>query len=209
MIRTKICGITNTRDALLAAKHGAWAVGFIFYKNSKRDIGAFKAKKIISELPPFITPVGVFVNQKEGAIKQIAKFCNLRVLQFHGEESPSFCKRFQDFKIIKAFRVGEEFDLEMVKEYKNCVSAFLFDTHVENVQGGTGKTFDWSVAKAAKDFGVPVIISGGLNSQNVRAAMEAVKPYAVDVASGVEETPGHKSERLVESFLTQTQIPVE
>lgn len=208
MNRAKICGITDSKDAQDAAKLGAWAVGFIFYKKSKRFVGAYKAKKIISELPPFVTPVGVFVDQKEGAVKEIANFCGLRALQFHGDETPAYCKRFENFKVIKAFRVREDFNMEIVRPYKSVVSAFLFDAYDENEKGGTGQLFNWKLIKDVKDFNVPVILSGGLNAQNVRSALEEFNPYAVDVSSGVEEAPGKKSKRLMEDFLNQLIIPI-
>jgi len=208
MNRAKICGITETKDALDAAKYGAWAVGFIFHKKSKRFVGPYKAKKIIDALPPFVTPVGVFVDQKQGAVKEIAEFCNLRVLQFHGDETPDFCKRFSNYKIIKAFRVKEDFSVELVRPYKSIVSAFLFDAHSEQEKGGTGQTFNWKLIKDVKDFNVPIILSGGLNVQNVRAAIQEVNPYAVDVSSGVEESQGKKNPRLLEDFLNQLIIPL-
>jgi phosphoribosylanthranilate isomerase len=208
MLKAKICGITDSKDALLAASLGAWAVGFIFYKKSKRFVGPYKAKKIISELPPFVTPVGVFVDQKEGAVKDIAEFCGLRALQFHGDETPSFCKRFDTYKVIKAFRVKDSFDVEVVRPYKSVVSAFLFDRHEEGVPGGTGKTFDWKLIKESKNFNVPIIISGGIHSNNVRLVFEEIKPYAVDVSSGVEDAPGKKSERSLTEFLNQLILPV-
>ena len=206
MLKAKICGITDTKDAQLAASLGAWALGFIFYKKSKRFVGPYKAKKIISDLPPFVTPVGVFVDQKQGAIKEIAEFCGLRVLQFHGDETPDFCKRFDKYKIIKAFRVKEDFDVNVLRPYQSVVSAFLFDRHEQGVQGGTGKTFDWKLIKEAKNFGVPIILSGGIHSNNVRLAFEEIKPYAVDVSSGVEESPGKKSERSLTEFFRQLAV---
>jgi phosphoribosylanthranilate isomerase len=208
MNRAKICGITDSKDALEAAKLGAWALGFMFYKKSKRFVGPYKAKKIISELPPFVTPVGVFVDQKEGAVKEIANFCGLRALQFHGDETPAFCKRFENFKVIKAFRVKEDFNVEMVRPYKSVVSAFLFDAYSETEKGGTGQLFNWKLIKDVKDFNVPIILSGGLNAQNVRSALEEFNPYAVDVSSGVEDAPGKKSKRLMEDFLTQLKITI-
>ncbi len=208
MLKAKICGITDTKDGLLAASLGAWALGFIFYKKSKRFVGPYKAKKIISDLPPFVTPVGVFVDQKPGAVKEIAEFCGLRVLQFHGDEDPDFCKRFDKYKIIKVFRVKEDFDINVLRPYKSLVSAFLFDRHEEGVQGGTGKTFDWKLIKEAKNFGVPIILSGGIHSNNVRTAFEEINPYAVDVSSGVEDAPGKKSERSLREFFSQLVLPV-
>lgn len=204
MIRIKICGITSEHDALKAASLGAWALGFIFYKPSPRHIGAFKARKIIRRLPPFVTPVGVFVNHKEGAVRDIASFCGITTLQFHGDETPEYCRRFQGYTIIKAFRVKESFDPGILKSYP--VSAYLFDTYVDAAYGGTGKPFPWALIKKAKDFGVPVILSGGLNAQNILDAVEEIKPYAVDVNSGVEESPGVKSERLMKEFFEKTQI---
>lgn len=203
MIRIKICGITNDEDALKAAALGAWALGFIFYKQSPRHIGAFKARKIIHRLPPFVTPVGVFVNHKEGAVKDIANFCGLRTLQFHGDETPEYCRRFPDYKVIKAFRVSKDYDVGILKQYP--VSAFLFDTFTEAIYGGTGKPFPWDLIKKAKDFGVPIILSGGLNPDNILEAVEAVRPYAVDVNSGVEESPGIKNEKLLKELFLKTQ----
>ena len=198
MIKVKICGITNSEDALKAAAFGAWALGFIFYKKSPRCIGAYKARKIIEGLPPFVTPVGVFVNQKEGAVKEIAQFCGLQTLQFHGDETPDFCRRFSGYKIIKAFRVSEDFDFEILNGFKNY--PILCDTHKDGQFGGTGKTFNWKLAAKFKKFGQPLILSGGLNSQNVEQAIKEVGPYAVDVSSGVEEAPGKKSEPLLSTF---------
>ncbi len=198
MIRVKICGITNKEDALKAVSLGAWAVGFIFYKESPRYIGPYKAKRIIELLPPLITPVGVFVNQKEGAIKDIAEFCGFKTLQFHGDESPEYCQRFKDYKIIKAFRIHKEFDFHIFSNYK--ASAFLLDSHEEDKYGGTGKPFDWALIKRVRNFGHPIILSGGLNAKNIKEAVEEVCPFAVDVSSGVEQSPGQKSERLLKEF---------
>ena len=207
MVRVKICGITNLEDALCVADLGAWALGFIFYRKSPRNISPFKAKKIIQELPPFVTPVGVFVNQKEGAVKDIAEFCGIRTLQFHGDETPPYCQRFhRDYKVIKAFRVKERFDISGLGAYR--VSAYLFDTYQEDLFGGSGKTFNWDVIRDKK-FNTPVILSGGLNTDNVAQAIEAVKPFAVDVSSGVETTPGKKSEKLVTEFLAKIKIVAE
>ncbi len=208
MTRVKICGITRLEDALMAAKHGAWAVGFIFYKKSPRYISPFKAKKIIQALPPFVTPVGVFVDQKEGAVMDIVRFCGIRTVQFHGQETPAYCKRFRQkgFSVIKAFRVEGAAIPADVKVYE--ANAILLDAYVEGVPGGTGKTFNWSVAKKIKGLGVPVILSGGLHYNNVVQAIEDVKPYAVDVSSGVEEQdkPGVKNDRSVRVFCEQALL---
>ncbi|MDE2214256.1 MAG: phosphoribosylanthranilate isomerase [Candidatus Omnitrophica bacterium] len=202
MVRVKICGITNELDAQRAARAGAWAVGFIFYKKSPRFISPFKARKIIDTLPPFITPVGVFVNHKSGAIRDIISHCGLRAVQLHGEEDHHFCHRLksQNLKVIKVFRVGGNFDLRTLDAFK--VDAFMFDTYDGDNYGGTGKTFDWEVLKQVKaSHDVPVILSGGLNAQNVIEPVNVLKPYAVDVNSGVEESPGKKDHRKMKDFI--------
>ena len=196
--KVKICGITNEDDAMKAAVHGAYAVGFIFVKKSPRYISPSRARKIIEKLPPFVTPVGVFADQKERAVKDIIKFTRITTAQFHGDEPPKFCKRFVDIKIIKAFRVYDFFDFSQVRRYK--VDAYLFDTFQENIQGGTGKTFNWDLLKGEK-FDRPVILSGGLKSTNVVEAMQTLKPFAVDVSSGIEKEPGLKDPRKLRTFL--------
>ena len=180
MTRVKICGITNDDDAMKAAVHGASAVGFIFVKKSPRYISPSRARKIIEILPPFITPVGVFADQKERAVRDILKFTRIHTVQFHGEESTVYCKRFKDCKIIKAFRINDVFNWPMVNKYK--VDAYLFDTYQENVMGGTGKTFNWELLEGKK-FERPIILSGGLNPENVLKGIETVNPMAVDVYS--------------------------
>ncbi len=205
MVRIKICGMTNSKDALQAASCGAWAVGFIFYKKSPRCVGAFKAQRIIDQLPPFVTPVGVFVNQKEGAVKEIAQFCGIKTLQFHGDETPEYCRRFKKgYKIIKAVRLGNQIDLDNLKKYS--VDALLFDTYQEKTYGGTGQTFPWRLAKKAKVLGLPIILSGGLAPQNIREAIEDVKPYAVDVCSGVEKSPGQKNKHALQEFIDLVKL---
>ena len=201
MTRIKICGITNEADALKAARLGAWALGFIFYKKSPRFVSPFKAKKIIEALPPFITPVGVFVNHNLGAMRDIISHCGLPAVQLHGDEDHHFCHRLRRYnvKIIKAFHVGEEFDPKNVEPFK--VDAYLFDTADQNAYGGTGKTFDWEVLQPLKSLNVPIILSGGLNHQNVIAPVNGLKPYAVDVNSSVEESPGKKDSKKMKDFI--------
>lgn len=221
MTRVKICGITNFNDAQVAVNAGASALGFIFHKKSPRYVSPSKVRPIVEALPPFVTPVGVFVNGSEHAVRDICRLARISTVQFHGEESPGYCKRFKHFKIIKAFRVTDTFDFKSVLQYK--VDAYLFDTFQEEAAGGTGKTFNWELLKnyefdpsaSPADTGAlripsqglkslrlhkPVILSGGLNPDNVRQAIEAVRPYAVDVSSGVEKSPGVKNYRLVNAF---------
>lgn len=197
MVRVKICGITQQDDAHKAIKHGAWALGFVFYKQSPRFISPSRARKIIETLPPFVTPVGVFVNGKHGAIKDICDFVRIRTVQFHGDEDQAFCKRFGDYKVIKAFRVDDKFDFRVVEQFR--ADAYLFDTYQEDIQGGTGKTFNWELLRAKK-FNRPMILSGGLNPSNVKDALNLERLFAVDVSSGVEKEPGIKDEELVKSF---------
>ncbi len=205
MVKVKVCGLTNVEDAKKAVYYGAWAVGFIFSKKSPRYVSPSRARKIIEALPPFVTPVGVFVDQSERAVRDICKFTRIRTLQFHGEEKPVYCKRFGDYKIIKAFRIGEFFPLDLINKYK--VDAFLFDTYQEGVEGGTGTTFNWDILKDQK-ITKPVILSGGLNAQNIQKALDTVKPYAVDVSSGVEKSPGIKDPRLIRAFFDTANFQV-
>ena len=201
MVRVKICGITNELDAGRAARAGADAIGFIFYKKSARFIAPFKAHKIIETLPPFVTPVGVFVNQPMGAIEDIIKHAGLGAVQLHGDEDHHFCKRLRrsKVKIIKVIRVADHIDINMLKEYK--VDAFLFDTADDKAHGGTGRTFDWKLLNEVKSLNVPIILSGGLNHQNVIEPVTNLKPYAVDVSSSIEEAPGKKDHKKMKEFI--------
>jgi len=187
--KIKICGITNIDDALLAVNLGADALGFIFYPKSPRYVSVRTAADICNRLPPFVTRVGVFVNELEYEIEKALNECLLTALQFHGDEPPGFCVKFPA-KSIKAIRVRDENSIRMASEYD--VDALLLDTYTEEKRGGTGKTFDWSLAAQMQTVGPPLILSGGLTSENVRHAIQQVQPYAVDVSSGVEQEPGRK-----------------
>ncbi|MFB3896003.1 MAG: phosphoribosylanthranilate isomerase [bacterium] len=198
MTKIKICGITNLEDAQKAVELGVDAVGFIFSKSPRR-IDAEIATEIIKVLPPFITTVGVFVNESMDVVKHIASVCRLNVLQFHGEELPEFCSQFGR-KIIKSFRVKNPDDLSMLPGYKGIVSAYLLDSRVKGKRGGTGEVFDWELAKIALPYG-RVILAGGLTAENVGEAIKSVKPYAVDVSSGVESAPGKKDFEKMKKFV--------
>lgn len=195
MVRVKICGITCKEDAEAAVRCGADAIGFVF-ADSPRKVTPVVVKDIISSLPPFIALVGVFVNEDEKEVRRIAKFCGLSTLQFHGDETPSYCSKFP--KAIKAFRIKDRGDIKKVREYNAC--AWLLDTYQEGKSGGTGKTFDWSIASELAKEG-RVILSGGLTPENVTEAIRVVSPYAVDVSSGVEEYPGKKDHKKIEEFI--------
>ena len=196
-VKVKVCGMTSLKDALVAVEEGADAVGFIFYKKSPRSVTMKTVREIIFELPPFVDTVGVFVDETAEQINKIADYCNLDIIQLHGDESPTFCKRIRR-KVIKAFRIK---DMQSVKKLSGfLVCGFLLDTFSENLHGGTGKVFDWNFALPAKKFG-PVIMAGGLTPNNVQQAVRQVRPYGVDVCSGVESEPGIKDHKKVRAFL--------
>jgi phosphoribosylanthranilate isomerase len=197
--KIKICGITNPADAQLAVELGADALGFIFYPKSPRHINVPAAADICNALPPFVARVGVFVNELEYEIEKALAECLLTALQFHGDEPPGFCQKFAA-KSIKAIRVRDEESLRAAAEYD--VDALLLDTYTDNARGGTGKTFDWSLALKAKEtLAPPIILSGGLTTVNVQEAIRKVRPYAVDVSSGVEREPGKKDPEKLRRFI--------
>ncbi len=201
MVKVKFCGIKRMEDAWDAARLGVHALGFVFVKSSPRYIAPDDAQKIISQLPPFIVRVGVFSNQDENEISEILNICQLDALQFHGEESPQFCKLFAGKKrLIKAFRVKDENFLAQIPQYE-FVDAILLDSYHPDLKGGTGLTFNWELAKKARKFGIPVILSGGLTPDNVKQAIAEVNPYAVDVSSGIEQTSGVKDHELMAKFI--------
>jgi phosphoribosylanthranilate isomerase len=195
--RVKICGITNLDDAITAVECGADAMGFVFWFKSPRFIEPLEAKRIASEVPPFVTTVGVFVNEPVEGINRLVHSVGLDCVQLHGEEPPEVCRGLEA-KVIKAVRVSAEKDLEGLDRYD--VSAFMLDTFCEGVQGGSGETFDWDIAVKAKRFGA-VILSGGLTPDNVVDAIRHVRPYGVDVSTGVEREPGKKDPEKIRKFI--------
>lgn len=200
MVKVKICGITNLEDAEAAIEAGCNALGFVFYKKSPRYIEPKEARDIVRNLPKKVIKIGVFVNAKEEEIRKIAKLCQLYMLQFHGDESPGFCKKFSDYKIIKAFRVKDKIDLKNILRYKTF--AYLFDTYVKSKAGGTGKKFDWRLIRhIIKEIKRPVFLSGGLKEKNVREAIKIISPDWVDVSSSVELKPGKKDIRKLKRFI--------
>ena len=196
-VKVKICGMTNLKDALLAAESGADAVGFIFYKESPRNISPKEVKKIVVQLPPFVEAVGVFVNETSDKVNRIAEQCRLTAVQLHGNESPAFCRRIKG-RVVKAFRVKDAKSLKEISGYD--VSGFLLDSHNDGGRGGTGQVFDWNLALRVKKQG-PVILAGGLNPHNVYTAIHRVKPYGVDVCSGVEKSTGVKDPQKISEFI--------
>lgn len=197
--RVKICGITNAKDAKAAVESGADALGFIFYGKSPRFIEPKKAAEIIKALPPFVTAVGVFVDETLEGIKKAVSESGATCVQLHGVETPEFCDSVGG-SVIKAFRIKGPEDLDTIRRYR--AGAYLLDAFKAGVPGGTGKTFDWEIALEAKKLG-RIILSGGLNPGNVLDAVRHVNPYAVDVSSGVEKSPGIKDPGLVRKFIEE------
>lgn len=187
-VKVKICGITNEEDAAAAVEAGADALGFIFVESSPRFVAPLDAARIIRSLPPFVIPVGVFVNSAREKIKRTVHVSGIRCIQFHGDESPD---EIDGYSVpgYKAFRVGNGFQESKLEAYR-C-NAFLLDTFVEGLRGGTGVSFDWEIAVSAKSYG-NIILSGGLMPENISSAVSKVRPYAVDISSGVETYPGKK-----------------
>ncbi len=194
----KICGITNLADGLAAAQAGADALGFIFYEGSPRHITIPAAAALIAELPPFVIKVGLFVNAPEDLVVSAARECSLNLLQFHGDESPDYCLQF-GLMSMKAFRIRDAASLDAVRTYPT--DAWLFDAYHPDKAGGTGERFNWDLAVQARGWGRPIFLAGGLKAENVAEAVRQVRPYAVDVSSGVEAAPGKKDHAKVEAFI--------
>lgn len=196
--KVKICGITNLNDAFAAVDYGADALGFVFFKGSPRSISYKDAAAIIKKLPPFITTVGVFVDETVKHVEKIILQTSVDVVQFHGSEPPSMCNCSRS--VIKAIRVKSLESLEPLNKYKDKVSAFLLDTFTPDALGGTGQIFNWDIAIYAKQFG-KIILAGGLTPQNVVEAIRRVQPYGVDVSSGIESNKGKKDHKKMRSFI--------
>tara|TARA_Y100000031_G_scaffold81534_1_gene89915 strand:- start:94 stop:726 length:633 start_codon:yes stop_codon:yes gene_type:complete len=198
LIHVKICGITSFNDAIMATNYGASALGFIFYEKSPRYINPEILKTWISNVPSSIKKVGVFVNKDVDKVNKIAEELNLGMVQLHGDESPEYCNQMIR-PVIKVFRVNKKFDSIRLKNYQ--VATFLFDTYNKENHGGTGESFDWqSILQLNTE--TPIILSGGLNADNVLEGIEVVKPSAVDVNSGVETAPGKKDEEKIKNLFT-------
>lgn len=197
MVRVKICGVTNPEDALFSVAQGVDALGFIFYEPSPRYVDPECVSEIVSQLPPFVTPVGVFVNKAREEVLEISRSTGIRAIQLHGDETPADCLGYP-FPVIRSLRVGDGFNPASLSDYP--VDTFLLDTAKKGWYGGTGETFDWQVARAATAHG-RIILSGGMDPSNVADAVRMVKPYAVDCGSGVEAAPGRKDHARIREFL--------
>ncbi|MBW8354731.1 MULTISPECIES: phosphoribosylanthranilate isomerase [unclassified Pseudomonas] len=197
-VRSKICGITRIEDALAAVAAGADAIGLVFYAKSPRAVSVQQARAIIAALPPFVTTVGLFVNASRCELGEILDAVPLDLLQFHGDESAADCEGYHR-PYIKALRVKAGDDVAAACLAYPRASGILLDTYVEGVPGGTGEAFDWSLVPLG--LSKPIILAGGLSAQNVAEAIARVRPYAVDVSGGVEQSKGIKDPARIQAFM--------
>jgi len=202
MTRTKICGITRVEDAQAAARSGADALGLVFYEKSPRHVSVRQAVELAKTIPPFVTVVGLFVNPSEDEVRELLRHVPLDVLQFHGEEPPEFCAQFGR-PYLKAIRVRLGVDLLQCAARYAGAQGLLLDAYIEGTHGGTGESFDWALIP--HDLPLPVVLSGGLHAGNVAQAVRVVRPYAVDVSSGVEAAKGIKDAAKIAAFINEVK----
>ena len=205
-VKVKVCGITNADDALAAVEAGADALGFVFYEKSPRYVVPAVAAAIIAGLPPLVTPVGVFVNESLATVRSIMDSCALALAQLHGDENASYCRELSR-PAMKALRLKDRGSLLALAEYqgRGGVRGFVLDAFSEKAYGGTGQTIDWAVAaEVAKT--TPILLAGGLTPENVIEAIRIVRPYGVDVSSGVESAPGKKDRAKISAFLDAVRV---
>ncbi len=196
--RVKICGITRAQDALQAVKQGADAIGLVFYPKSPRNVSAAQAAEIVSQIPAFVTVVGLFVDAEPAFIQEVISSVKLDLLQFHGDETPSACRQYSR-PYMKAIRVKNGTNLvQYAADYADA-RALLLDAFAEGVPGGTGLVFDWSLIP--QNLPLPIVLAGGLNAENVGVAIEQVRPYAVEVSGGVEASKGIKDAAKIAAFM--------
>lgn len=200
-VKVKICGITSLLDARAAVEAGADALGFIFYPKSPRHISIEAAAEIIRELPPFVSRVGVFVNSPPGEI-ELAHSRGINVAQLHGDETSEFARALL-LPVIKAARVKDRPSIEVLRGFP--ASTYLLDSYTPGQQGGTGEKFNWDLAIEARSLAKPIILAGGLTPENVADAVAKVAPYAVDVSSGVESSPGVKDHQKIKNFIARAK----
>lgn len=198
--RVKICGITRPEDALAAVRHGADAIGLVFYAPSPRKVSIEQAAQIVATLPPYVSAVGLFVNAAPMEIESVLKRVRLDCLQFHGDETPTECAQI-NMPYYKAVRVKTDTNLLQYEANYHQAKALLLDAYSEQAFGGTGQVFDWHLIP--KNLSLPVVLAGGLTAENVANAIMQVKPYAVDVSGGVEMSKGIKDEAKIASFMRE------
>ena len=199
MLKVKICGITSLEDGLNAVRLGADYIGFVFYDKSPRSVSIRQAQEI-GEGVPNVKRVGLFVDENPDRVRQISATVGLDVLQFHGNESPRYCEQFPGVNVWKAIRVQDASSLTQIPKFKS-VATILLDAYVPGKEGGTGETFNWELAKQAKEYGKWIVLAGGLDQSNVAQAISIVDPFCVDVSSGVEESKGKKSMEKMKAFI--------
>jgi len=197
--RVKICGITSVADGLAAAEAGADLIGLMFFEGSPRRVTLAQASEISHVLPPFLLRVGVFVNPSPDLVLQAISECHLSMLQFHGDEASDFCTQF-GLMSMKAIRIRDEASLTQLGNYHT--EALLLDAYSPKGLGGTGEKFNWELAVATQRFGKPIFLAGGLTPENVAEAVRIVRPFGVDVSSGVESSPGKKDPGKMNAFIT-------
>ena len=202
--RIKVCGITTVEDAREAIRVGVDALGFIFAEKSPRYISPEKVKEIVAQLPPFIHLVGVFVDCDPIEVQEIIDYCGLTHVQLHGSEDVEYCQKLAQAatpcRLIKAFRVGRKTVADDFTPYEDSVKGYLLDTYVEGQEGGTGQSFDWAMIESLR-LKLPILLAGGLTVDNVKQAITRIRPFAVDVNSGVEEEPGKKDHAKLQQFV--------
>lgn len=202
MVKVKICGITNEQDAVNAIKAGADALGLVFYEKSSRYLTPERARRVTQHLGAFTVLTGLFVNAEKSEVDRVLQRVPLHLLQFHGDETADFCESFNR-PYMKAIRMRPDTDLAQVFEDFSSASAILLDAYKPGIPGGTGEVFDWALAP--KNPPLPVVLAGGLNPDNVAAAIAATKVYAVDVSGGVELSPGKKDIQKMQDFVINAQ----
>ena len=199
MTLIKICGITNLSDAVTSVDAGADMLGFNFYEPSPRYIPPSEARAIIEQLPEDVTSVGVFVNETLSTIRSITDTTKIRTLQLHGDETPEYCMEVNNYDVIKAFRVGNNFEPQQTLGFE--VKSIMLDASHPRLRGGTGSVFDWSIAVAVQNLGRKLFLAGGLSPENVAEAIKRVAPFAVDACSSLEMQPGKKDPQRVAAFI--------
>ncbi len=207
-IRIKLCGTTNSNDAFAAIDAGVDGLGFIFVAMSPRNVHPDAVRAITGSLPPFISRVGVFVDQPIDQVVHLAQFCRLTHIQLHGKERPEYCRVLADLcgcSLIKAFRVSQDSVADDFSIYDNVVNGFLLDTYKKGIPGGTGEAFDWRIVERLS-LRRPVILAGGLGLDNIDQAVKTVKPFGIDINSGVEKRPGVKDHQKLRDLITKVRL---
>jgi phosphoribosylanthranilate isomerase len=204
--QTKICGITNIEDALVAVTAGADALGFILYRKSPRYLDPMMVQQIVAQLPPFVVPVGVFVNEEIKIVRDLMDTCGLALAQLHGDETATYCRELSR-PVLKALRLKDRSTFLALAEFQGRagVRGFVLDACTDQAYGGTGQVVDWALAREAAQAAT-VVLAGGLTPENVGQALRAVQPYGVDVSSGVEVAPGKKDHEKVRAFLCAVRV---